>query len=175
MSSPNENTVEITFQLNGKSVSLQINPWESALAVLRDRLKLTGTKEGCGIGECGACTILVDGLAVDSCLMLAAQLDGRNVETIEGLGTGEALHPIQEKFLEHGAVQCGFCTPGMVMSAKSLLEGNPEPEREDIIEALSGNLCRCTGYVQIVDAVENAAEHMRQSPEAPKQCTCSKD
>ena len=175
MSSANDNTIEITFQLNGKLVSLQINPWESALAVLRDRLKLTGTKEGCGIGECGACTILVDGLAVDSCLMLAAQLDSRNVETIEGLGTGEVLHPIQEKFLEHGAVQCGFCTPGMVLSAKSLLEGNPEPEREDIVETLSGNLCRCTGYAQIVDAVEDAAEHMRQSPEALKQCVCSKD
>ncbi len=175
MSSPNENTVEITFQLNGKSVSLQINPWESVLAVLRDRLKLTGTKEGCGIGECGACTILVDGLAVDSCLMLAAQLDDRNVETIEGLGTGEVLHPIQEKFLEHGAVQCGFCTPGMVLSTKSLLEGNPEPERKDIVEALSGNLCRCTGYVQIVDAVEDAAREMEQT-RARRQCgTCCKE
>ncbi|MBI5249076.1 MAG: (2Fe-2S)-binding protein [Desulfomonile tiedjei] len=158
--------IEISFRLNGKPVSLQINPWDSALAVLRDNLGLTGTKEGCGIGECGACTILVDGLAVDSCLMLGAQLEGRDVETIEGLGTGEILHPIQEKFLSHGAVQCGFCTPGMIMSAKSLLEGNAKADKKDIVEALSGNLCRCTGYVQIVEAVEDAAKEISEATES---------
>lgn len=174
--SSNENLMEITFHINGEPMSLQINPWESALAVLRDRLELTGTKEGCGIGECGACTILVDGKAVDSCLMLAAQLDGRNVETIEGVANGDVLHPIQEKFLSHGAVQCGFCTPGMVMSAKALLDSNAEPYSKEIVEAVSGNLCRCTGYKQIVDAVQDAAEQMRQSSGAPKRCaTCRKD
>jgi carbon-monoxide dehydrogenase small subunit len=174
--SANDNVTEIAFQLNGNPVSLQINPWESALAVLRDRLNLTGTKEGCGIGECGACTILVDGLAVDSCLMLAAQLDGRRVETIEGLGTGEILHPIQEKFVAHGAVQCGFCTSGMVMSAKSLLEHTSEPQKKDIVEAISGNLCRCTGYVQIVEAVEDAAKEMgKKQGEARRCCVCCED
>ncbi len=148
--------VKITFQLNGKTVSLEVRASDSALSVLRDQLGLTGTKEGCGIGECGACTIVVNGLAIDSCLMLAGQLDGRNVETVEGLGTGESLHPLQEKFLSHGAVQCGFCTPGILMSTKALLDKNPGPQRKDIVEALSGNLCRCTGYAQIVEAVEDA-------------------
>jgi aerobic carbon-monoxide dehydrogenase small subunit len=158
--------VEITFQLNGKIVSLEVSPWDSALSVLRDRLGLTGTKEGCGIGECGACTILVNGLAVDSCLMLAAQLDGRKIETVEELVTGGKLHRLQEKFLSHGAVQCGFCTPGMLMSTKSLLERNPSPEKKDVVEALSGNLCRCTGYVQIVEAVEDAAKEAREAGKA---------
>ena len=153
--------MEITFQLNGREMTLEVNPSDSALSVLRDRLGLTGTKEGCGIGECGACTILINGLAVDSCLMLAGQLDGREVETVEGLQTGETLHPLQEKFLTHGAVQCGFCTPGVLMSAKSLLDRNQDPGRADIVEALSGNLCRCTGYVQIVQAVEDAAREAR--------------
>jgi aerobic carbon-monoxide dehydrogenase small subunit len=165
--SSNENQMGITFHINGEPISLQINPWESALSVIREQLELTGTKEGCGIGECGACTILVDGNAVDSCLMLAAQLDGRSVETIEGVATGDALHPIQEQFLSHGAVQCGFCTPGMVMSAKALLDAKGQPKREEIVEAVSGNLCRCTGYKQIVNAVQEAAEHMCQSPGRP--------
>jgi carbon-monoxide dehydrogenase small subunit len=155
--------IEITFQLNGKIVSLEVSPFETALSVLRDRLGLTGTKEGCGMGECGACTILVNGLAVDSCLMLAAQLDGRKVETVEGMAAGDKLHPLQEKFLSHGAVQCGFCTPGMLMSAKSLLDRNPDPKRKDIVEALSGNLCRCTGYAQIVEAVEDTANEVRET------------
>jgi aerobic carbon-monoxide dehydrogenase small subunit len=153
--------VEITFQLNSKTISVEVRPFDSALSVLRDQLGLTGTKEGCGIGECGACTILVNGLAVDSCLMLAGQLDGREVETVEGLQTGESLHPLQEKFLSHAAVQCGFCTPGVLMSAKSLLDRNTNPQRADIVEALSGNLCRCTGYAQIVEAVEDAAREAR--------------
>jgi aerobic carbon-monoxide dehydrogenase small subunit len=171
--SSNGRSMEIMFQLNGKPISLEVRSSDTALLILRDRLGLTGTKEGCGIGECGACTILVNGLAVDSCLMLAAQLDGREVETVEGLAASERLHPLQEKFLSHGAVQCGFCTPGMLMSAKSLLDGNPEPGKKDIVEALSGNLCRCTGYVQIVEAVEDAASEARESRKAHEHsCAC---
>jgi carbon-monoxide dehydrogenase small subunit len=154
----NDLMVKVSFQLNGEPISLEVSSWESALTVLRDRLGLKGTKEGCGIGECGACTILVDGKPVDSCLMFAPQLDGREVQTVEGLGAGEDLHPLQETFLSCGSVQCGYCTPGMLVSAKALLEANPKPDREDIVEALSGNLCRCTGYVQILEAVEAAAE-----------------
>ena len=150
--------LKISFTLNGKPVETEVIPWDTALAVLREQLGLKGTKEGCGIGECGACTILVDGLAVDSCLMLAPKLDGRKVETVEGLRKGEALHPLQEAFLSKGAVQCGYCTPGMLMSAKALLDSNPNPERSELVEALSGNLCRCTGYVQILEAAEEAAK-----------------
>lgn len=148
--------IKITFYLNGRAVELEIAPWETALNVLREKLGLMGTKEGCGIGECGACTILVDGLAVDSCLMPAPQMDGRTVETIEGLSDGSTLHPIQEAFLAKGAVQCGFCTPGTILSVKALLDKIPNPNRSRIIEALSGNLCRCTGYVQIIEAAELA-------------------
>jgi aerobic carbon-monoxide dehydrogenase small subunit len=150
--------LKISFTLNGKSVEIEVKPWDTAIAVLREQLGLKGTKEGCGIGECGACTILVDGLAVDSCLMPAPKLDGRKVETVEGLRQGEALHPLQEAFLSKGAVQCGYCTPGMLMSAKALLDRNPNPERIELVEALSGNLCRCTGYVQILEAAEEAAK-----------------
>lgn len=148
--------VEITFRLNGEVVTLTVQSWESALDVLRGDMRLTGTKEGCGIGECGACTILADGMAVNACLMLAPQLDGRDVETVEFLFRDNTPHRLQETFLEHGAVQCGFCTPGMLMAAKALLDRNPVPSREDIVKALDGNLCRCTGYRQIIDAVEAA-------------------
>ncbi len=150
--------LKISFTLNEKTVEIEVKPWDTALAVLREQLGLKGTKEGCGIGECGACTILVDGLAVDSCLMPAPKLDGRKVETVEGLRQGEALHPLQEAFLSKGAVQCGYCTPGMLMSAKALLDRNPNPERNELVQALSGNLCRCTGYVQILEAAEEAAK-----------------
>jgi aerobic carbon-monoxide dehydrogenase small subunit len=150
--------LKISFSLNGKTVEIEVKPWDTALEVLREQLGLTGTKEGCGIGECGACTILVDGLAVDSCLMPAPKLNGREVETVEGLRNGEALHPLQEAFLSKGAVQCGYCTPGMLMSAKALLDKNPNPQRNEIVETLSGNLCRCTGYVQILEAVEEAVK-----------------
>jgi len=150
--------LKTSFTLNGKHVEIEVKPWDTALEVLREQLGLKGTKEGCGIGECGACTILVDGLAVDSCLMPAPKLDGRKVETVEGLRQGEALHPLQEAFLSKGAVQCGYCTPGMLMSAKALLDRNTNPKRSEVVEALSGNLCRCTGYVQILEAVEEAAE-----------------
>lgn len=148
--------LNISFKLNGSPLSIDVRPWETALAALRDRLHLTGTKEGCGIGECGACTILVDGRTVNSCLMLAAQLDGKDVETIEGLSQNGSLHPIQEAFITAGAIQCGFCTPGVIMSVKGLLDRKSRPSRDDIIEAISGNLCRCTGYVQILEAVDLA-------------------
>jgi aerobic carbon-monoxide dehydrogenase small subunit len=155
--------IGIKFQLNGKPVELDVRPWDTALAVIRDELGLTGAKEGCGIGECGACTIVVQGKAVTACLMLAAQLDGREVRTIEGVSDNDTLHPVQEAFLAHGAVQCGFCTPGMVMSAEALFDAKSNPTREEIVDALSGNLCRCTGYVQIVDALEELAASTRGS------------
>ncbi len=144
----------IRFILNGKEVEVEVPPHWTLLQLLREKLGLTGTKEGCGIGECGACTVLLDGMPVNSCLVLAPKVDGRKVETIEGMGSRESLHPLQRSFIEFGAVQCGFCTPGMLMSAKSLLEKNPHPTREEIKEAISGNLCRCTGYQQIIEAIE---------------------
>ena len=160
----------LEFELNGKQTRVEIEPTLRALDLLRDVLGLTGTKEGCGRGECGACTILLDGKPVNSCLVYAAKLQGRRVTTIEGLngaaGAGAAhragdgsppLSPLQQAFLCEGAVQCGFCTPGMILSAKSLLDRNPDPEVEEIEEALSGNLCRCTGYAKIVKAVQRAA------------------
>lgn len=153
--------MEIAFHLNGKPISLEVRSWDSALDVIRG-LGFTGTKEGCGIGECGACTILVDGKAVNSCLMLAAQLHGRKVETVEGLADTDSLHVLQDAFLRHGAVQCGFCTPGMLLSAKALLEKDPNADPAEIVRALSGNLCRCTGYVQIVEAVEDAREELKR-------------
>lgn len=157
--------VKIKLQLNGKPVELSVRPWDTALAVIRDEVGLTGTKEGCGIGECGACTIVVDGKAVTACLMVAPQLDGRDVRTIEGVSENETLRPVQEALLAHGAVQCGFCTPGMVMSAKALFDSTSNPTRDEIVAALSGNLCRCTGYVQIVDALEELA-NLARSDEA---------
>lgn len=151
----------ISFVLNGSAVLIKADPARRALDVLREDLGLTGTKEGCGQGECGACSIIVDGVVKLSCLMTAAQLEGREIVTIEGVAADGELHPVQAAFVEHGAVQCGFCTPGMVISAVNFLEGNPEPSREEVREALSGNLCRCTGYQKIVDAVEGAAQKMR--------------
>lgn len=149
--------LKIAFELNGTVQNAEVGPWDTALAVLRDTLGLIGTKEGCGIGECGACTIIVNGRAVDSCLMLAAQLDGCKVETIEGLSKGGSLHPIQQAFLDAGSVQCGYCTPGMIMSAKALLDKHPKPDHEQILRFMSGNLCRCTGYQQIIEAINRAA------------------
>ena len=144
----------IKFILNGVNVEVSAPPRWPLLRVLREKLGLIGTKEGCGIGECGACTVLVDGAPVHSCLILAPKIEGREVQTIEGLGTRESLHPLQQSFIEHGAVQCGFCTPGMLMSSKALLEKNPHPTKEEVKEAISGHLCRCTGYHQIIDAIE---------------------
>ncbi|MGO9314277.1 MAG: (2Fe-2S)-binding protein [Syntrophobacteraceae bacterium] len=153
--------MRISFYLNGKETHVDVPPGRKFVDVLREDLGLTGTKECCGAGECGACTILVDGQARLSCLMAAAQLQGRRVTTIEGLAADGSLHPIQEAFIEYGAVQCGFCTPGVVLAAVHLLDRNPDPTREQIREGLSGNLCRCSGYVKIVDAVEAAATKMR--------------
>ncbi len=153
--------MRISFYLNGKETGVDVPPERKFVDVLREDLGLTGTKECCGAGECGACTILVDGEARLSCLMAAAQLQGRRVTTIEGLAPDGSLHPVQEAFIEYGAVQCGFCTPGVVLAAVHLLDRNPDPTREQIREGLSGNLCRCSGYVKIVDAVEAAARKMR--------------
>ncbi len=157
--------MKIAFILNGKEIQIDAQPDRRAVDLLREDLGLTGVKEGCGAGECGACTILIDGESRLSCLMLARQLEGRQVATIEGLGEGERLHPVQEAFVEYGAVQCGFCTPGMVLSSVHLLGNNRNPTREEIREAVSGNLCRCTGYVKIVDAVEAAARKLREGVE----------
>jgi len=147
----------VRFYVNSKETEVTVSAGDRLLDVLRNQLGLTGTKEGCGIGECGACTVILDGKAVNSCLVPAASLDGHKVVTIEGLSEGETLHPLQEAFVRHGAVQCGFCTPGFLMSAKALLDENPHPGREEIREAIAGNLCRCTGYEQIIEAIEDAA------------------
>jgi len=149
----------LTFRatVNGRPVTAEIDPRQTLLDVLRETLGLTGTKRGCEVGECGACTVLLDGVAVNSCLVLAVQVEGRRITTVEGLAAGGTLGPFQEAFLEHDAVHCGFCTPGMLMSAQDLLEHNPSPSERDIRVAISGNLCRCTGYVQIVEAIDDAA------------------
>jgi len=152
--------MSIICKINGNDTEIQGASDRRVVDILREELGLTGTKEGCGAGECGACTILVDGQPRLSCLMMAAQLQDKTITTIEGIGEAEALHPVQEAFVEHGAVQCGFCTPGMVLSAVHLLNRDPEPGRNRIRRELSGNLCRCTGYVKIVDAVEAASRAM---------------
>jgi carbon-monoxide dehydrogenase small subunit len=148
----------IAFNLNGDAVSADVESHKMLLSVLRDTFQLTGTKEGCGHGECGACTVMVDGLAVNACLYPAFEAAGKSVTTIEGLvSEGNILHPIQEAFIRQGAIQCGFCSPGMIMSAKALLDENPRPTDGEIKRGISGNLCRCTGYVQIVDAIRESA------------------
>ena len=148
----------VKFYVNDEPIELRVPANRTLLAVLREDLALTGTKEGCGAGECGACTVIVDGKAVNACLILAPELDGKHIETVEGLAKGSKLSPLQESFIEHMALQCGFCTPGMLMSAESLLRENPHPTREEIKSAMSGNLCRCTGYKKIVEAIEAVAE-----------------
>lgn len=148
--------IKITFILNSKKMTIEIPPNISLLDLLRDYLGLTGTKKGCETGECGACTVLVNGKSVNSCLILAPQINGKTIQTIEGLGTETSLHPLQKAFVDKGAVQCGFCTPGMLMSLKALYDENPNATKEDIKKAISGNLCRCTGYQQIVEAAESA-------------------
>ncbi|MFH1452656.1 MAG: (2Fe-2S)-binding protein [Armatimonadota bacterium] len=147
----------ITFTINGKKETKQISDNSmTLLKFLREVLYLTGTKEGCGEGECGACTVIVNGKAVNSCLMLAVEADGADIITVEGLPKDGELDPLQKKFIEHNAIQCGFCTPGMLMSAKALLMKNPEASDEDIKEAIAGNLCRCTGYKQIIEAIRDS-------------------
>lgn len=146
----------LTMTLNGEEVTIHIQPDALLVDVLRDELGLMGTKEACGQGECGACTVILDGQPVTSCLVPAIKARGREVMTVEGLASEGELHPLQKAFIEHGAVQCGYCTPGMLMSAKALLDRNPHPTEEEIKVAISGNLCRCTGYVKIVEAIKAA-------------------
>ncbi|MAE04696.1 MAG: (2Fe-2S)-binding protein [Nitrospinae bacterium] len=149
----------ITLRVNGIDEELYVEPWWTLSRVLREELDLIGTKEGCGSGDCGSCTVLIDGKAVMSCLYLAMKARGKNIMTIEGLnGENGALHPLQETFIEHFAVQCGYCVPGMIMTAKAMLDENPKPTEEEVRTGLSGNLCRCTGYVKIVEAVLSSAE-----------------
>jgi carbon-monoxide dehydrogenase small subunit len=150
--------ISVDFILNDKPVSVVIPENMRLLDMLRDVLGNTGAKEGCGVGECGACTVILDGQTVDSCLVIAASVAGKRLETIEGLARDGELHPLQDSFLKHHALQCGFCTPGLIMSAKAMLDNKNKPTREEIRVALSGNLCRCTGYEQVFDAVEDVAE-----------------
>lgn len=151
----------IEFTLNGEAVEVAFAPHKTLLEVLREDLSLMGTKHGCELGECGTCAVLMDGRSVLSCLVLGLDVEGRVVESIEGMAEGGQLHPLQETFADTGAAQCGYCTPGFLLVAKELLKNNPRPSREEIKEALSGNLCRCTGYIKIYEAVEMAAARMR--------------
>ena len=148
----------ITLTVNGEIYEISVKPNSSLLDVLRNELNLTGTKQGCDMGNCGACTVIMDGKAVNACLVLVMKADGRNIFTIEGLAKGNKLDPIQEAFLEKGALQCGFCTPGMVLSTKALLDGNQNPTKEEIKAGIAGNLCRCTGYTKIIEAIQSASQ-----------------
>ena len=148
----------ITLTVNGERYEVAVEPRQSLLQVLREELHLTGTKEGCSEGECGACTVFLDGQTVDSCLIFGVEANGRDVVTIEGLAQGDQLHPIQKAFAEYGGVQCGFCTPGMILASKALLEQHPDPTEAEIRSGIAGNLCRCTGYVKIVEAIKAAAQ-----------------
>jgi carbon-monoxide dehydrogenase small subunit len=150
----------IRFFLNGTTIEVDVPCHWTLLRLLREKLGLTGTKEGCGIGECGACTVLLEKMPVTACLVMAVKVEGREVQTIEGIGNRKSLHPLQQSFIDHGAVQCGFCTPGILMSSKALLEKNPNPSREEVKEAISGHLCRCTGYIQIIEAIEAIGEQI---------------
>jgi len=154
--------IDITLTVNNRNYKLSVPTNITLLDILREKLKLTGTKEGCGKGECGACTVIFNGRSANSCLILAPQADGAEVITIEGLGTLENMHPIQEAFVEEGAIQCGFCTPGMEMSSFYLLSKNPNPTEGEIREGISGNLCRCTGYMKIIKAVEKASQKLNE-------------
>jgi len=151
----------ITTTINGEATEFLAEPQQTLLDVLRDNLNLTGSKEGCSSGDCGACSVILDGTLVCSCLTLAVEAEGRTVTTIEGIAAGEKLHPLQQKFLEHAALQCGFCTPGFLVAAKALLDRDPNPSETDIRYWLAGNLCRCTGYDKIVRAVQDAAAELR--------------
>jgi carbon-monoxide dehydrogenase small subunit len=154
--------VHMEFTVNGESAPVSFAPYKTLLEVLREDLNLTGTKHGCELGECGACTVLLDGAPVLSCLALALECEGKRIETIEGLARGAALHPLQAAFADFGGSQCGYCTPGVIMTAKALLDKNPDVTKEQIREATAGNLCRCTGYLQIAEAIEDAARVLRE-------------
>ena len=154
--------LHVSTTINGEPTEFLCEPQQTLLDVLRDELQLTGSKEGCSSGDCGACSVTVDGRLVCSCLMLAAEADGRRIETIEGMAQGERLHPLQQHFLEAAALQCGFCTPGLLVAAKALLDRNPSPTERQVRYWLAGNLCRCTGYDKVVRAVLDAAAEMRQ-------------
>ncbi|MCX7779673.1 MAG: (2Fe-2S)-binding protein [Negativicutes bacterium] len=160
--------IKIQFVLNGETRQVEVEPDLLLIDLLRERLGLTGTKVGCGEGDCGACTVLLNGKNVNSCLLLAARVNGCEVVTVEGLGSYDKLHPLQEAFIAEGAVQCGFCTPGMLLSAKSLLDVNARPTREEIARHIAGNLCRCTGYTKIINAIEKVAC-------ADRHCACSRE
>jgi carbon-monoxide dehydrogenase small subunit len=153
----------VTTTINGESTEFLCEPRDTLLEVLRDELNLKGAKEGCGTGDCGACSVLLDDRVVCSCLVLGVEAENRSVDTVEGMATGETLHPLQRQFLEHAALQCGICTPGFLIAGKALLEKNPDPDEGEIRLALAGNLCRCTGYDKIIRAVQSAAEEMRKS------------
>ena len=153
--------IAVSTTINGDDTEFLCHADETLLDVLRDRLEYTGTKEGCGTGDCGACSVMVDGRLVCSCLVLGAEVEGSTIETIEGMANGDELHPLQAKFIEHAALQCGICTPGFLIAAKDLLERNPDPTEEEIRFGLAGNLCRCTGYDKIVRAVQDTAREMR--------------
>jgi carbon-monoxide dehydrogenase small subunit len=158
-------TTNISFILNGDEITYDVKDHWTLLHLLREKMGLIGTKEGCGNGECGACTVIVDKLAINSCLYPVVEADGKTIETIEGLALTEGtLHPIQQSFVDNGGIQCGFCTPGMIMSSKALLDENPDANREEIKQALAGNLCRCTGYIQIFESVEAAKEPVVENP-----------
>ncbi len=157
-------SIAVSTTINGDDVEYLCQPDETLLDVLRNRLGLMGAKEGCGTGDCGACSTIMDGRVVCSCLVLGAEADGSEIETIEGMAKGSELHPLQSKFIEHAALQCGVCTPGFLMAAKALLDTNPDPTEEEIRFWLAGNLCRCTGYDKIVRAVQDAAQEMRGEP-----------
>jgi len=153
--------IHVNTTINGDNIDLLCEPTQTLLDVLRDELQMTGTKEGCATGDCGACSVTLDGTLVCSCLVLGAEANGKEIETIEGMADGDELHPLQRKFIEHVALQCGICTPGLLVAARSLLERNPDPTEEEVRYWLAGNLCRCTGYHNVVEAVLDAAQEMR--------------
>jgi carbon-monoxide dehydrogenase small subunit len=162
--------IDVTIIVNGARRNATVPPETTLLELLRDHFSLTGAKLGCDVGDCGACTVIADGKTVNACLMLAAQANGRHVLTIEGLGGKDRLHPLQKTFEESGALQCGFCGPGVILSAKALLDENPDPSKDEIRDALAGHLCRCTGYAKMIDAVQDAARLMHSAPTAgPRQ------